>query len=314
MTWVRPSDPGLSDPDPFSLRVTLQLGILLALLCAFFSNLGFFFKHRGCNEAPPVDIRHPLRTAKGLWGSKWFAIGMVIGGGGWGLHVAAISLAPLSVVQVVLSGGVVLIAVMADRIFGFEVGPRQWWGLALTAVGLILLGVTMPAPGGAHSTFSLAAMVAFEATLFGLGALLILGRRAGAPAEHHGVMLAAASGILFGVCNVAVKALSGMVGDAGLLGLASPWLLVAAAGSATAFYASARSLQDGEAVGVIAITGTAANISCIAGGIVVFGDPLPGDAVGMVLQALAFVMVIVASALTPAPVRSASARAAAATA
>jgi drug/metabolite transporter (DMT)-like permease len=294
--------------------VTLQLGILLALLCAFFSNLGFFFKHRGCNEAPPVDIRHPLRTAKGRWCSKWFAIGMVVGGGGWGLHVAAISLAPLSVVQVVLSGGVVLIAVMADRIFGFEVGPRQWWGLALTAVGLILLGVTMPAPGGAHSTFSLAAMVAFEATLFGLGALLILGRRAGAPAEHHGVMLAAASGILFGVCNVAVKALSGMVGDAGLLGLASPWLLVAAAGSATAFYASARSLQDGEAVGVIAITGTAANISCIAGGIVVFGDPLPGDAVGMVLQALAFVMVIVASALTPAPVRSASARAAAATA
>lgn len=294
--------------------MTLQLGILLALLCAFFSNLGFFFKHRGCNEAPPVDIRHPLRTAKGLWGSKWFAIGMVVGGGGWGLHVAAISLAPLSVVQVVLSGGVVLIAVMADRIFGFEVGPRQWWGLALTAVGLILLGVTMPAPGGAHSTFSLAAMVAFEATLFGLGALLILGRRAGAPAEHHGVMLAAASGILFGVCNVAVKALSGMVGDAGVLGLVSPWLLVAAAGSATAFYASARSLQDGEAVGVIAITGTAANISCIAGGIVVFGDPLPGDAVGMVLQALAFVMVIVASALTPAPVRSASARAAAATA
>ena len=285
--------------------MTLQLGILLALLCAFVSNLGFFFKHRGCNEAPPVDIRHPLRTAKGLWGSKWFAIGMVVGGGGWGLHVAAISLAPLSVVQVVLSGGVVLIAVMADRIFGFEVGPRQWWGLALTAVGLILLGITMPAPGSAHSTFSLAAMVTFEATLFGLGALLILGRRAGAPAEHHGVMLAAASGILFGVCNVAVKALSGMVGDAGVLGLVSPWLLVAAAGSATAFYASARSLQDGEAVSVIAITGTAANISCIAGGIVVFGDPLPGDAVGMVLQALAFVMVIVASALTPAPVRSA---------
>ena len=294
--------------------MTLQLGILLALLCAFVSNLGFFYKHRGCNEAPPVDIRHPLRTAKGLWGSKWFAIGMVVGAGGWALHVAAISLAPLSVVQVVLSGGVVLIAVMADRLFGFEVGPRQWWGLALTAAGLILLGVTMPAPGSAHSTFSMAAMVAFEATLFGLGALLILGRQAGAPAEHHGVMLAAASGILFGVCNVAVKALSGMVGDVGILGLVSPWLLVAAAGSATAFYASARSLQDGEAVGVIAITGTAANISCIAGGIVVFGDPLPGDAVGIALQALAFVMVIVASALTPAPVRSASARAAGATA
>jgi drug/metabolite transporter (DMT)-like permease len=286
--------------------MTLQLGILLALLCAFASNLGFFFKHRGCCEAPRVDIRHPLRTAKGLWSSKWFAIGMGVGGGGWVLHVAAISLAPLSVVQVVLSGGVVLIAVMADRLFGFEVGPRQWWGLALTALGLILLGVTMPSPGGAHSTFSMAAMVAFEAGLFGLGGLLILGPRAGAPAEHHGVMLAAAAGILFGVCNIAVKALSGMVGDAGVLGLASPWLVVAAAGSAAAFYASARSLQDGGAVEVIAITGTAANISCIAGGIVVFGDPMPGDTVGIVLQAFAFVLVIVASALTPAPVRSAT--------
>src|SRR5215211_7316375 len=161
--------------------MSLQIGILLAFLCAIASNLGFFYKQRGACACAKVDIRHPLRSAKALWTSKWFAIGMLVGGGGWALHVAAISLAPLSVVQVVLSGGVVLIAVMADRLFGFEVGPRQWWGLALTAAGLILLGITMPAPGGAHSTFSLAAMVAFEATLFGLGAALILGRRAGAP-------------------------------------------------------------------------------------------------------------------------------------
>jgi hypothetical protein len=233
---------------------------------------------------------------------------MAVGAGGWMLHVAAISFAPLSVVQVVLSGGVVLIAVMADRIFGYTVGPRQWWGLAFTALGLILLGVTMPAPVDSHSTFSLAAMIGFEAALFGIGGLLILGPRAGAPAEHHGVMLAAASGILFGVCNVAVKALTGIVGSAGVLGLASPWLLVAAIGSAAAFYASARSLQDGAAVEVIAITGTAANVSCIAGGIIVFGDPMPGNTVGIAVQAVAFVLVIIASALTPAP---ASARAAA---
>src|SRR5919108_4937763 len=264
--------------------MTLQIGILLAFLCAVASNLGFFFKHRGACACAKVEVRHPLRSARALWTSKWFAVGMVVGGGGWALHVAAISFAPLSVVQVVLSGGVVLIAVMADRMFGFSVGRRQWWGLALTAVGLILLGVTMPDPEGAHAAFSSPAMIAFEAALLGIGGLLILGPRAGAPAEHHGVMLAAAAGILFGVCNIAVKALSGMVGDAGVMGLVSPWLLVAAAGSAAAFYASARSLQDGGAVEVIAITGTAANISCIAGGIVVFGDPIPGDTVGILLQ------------------------------
>jgi len=284
--------------------MTLHLGILLALLCAVASNLAFFYKHRGACEACAVDIRHPLRTARSLWSSKWFAAGMLIGAGAWVLHVGAISLAPLSVVQAVLSGGVALLAVMAEKIFGLSTTPRQWWGLALTALGLILLGVTLPVSEGASSTFSTPAMIAFEAGLFGVGALLIMGPRLGGPAEHHGVMLAAAAGILFGVCNVGVKALTGLIGEEGLLlGLLSPWALVAVAGSVAAFYASARSLQDGEAVSVIAITGTAANISCIAGGIIVFGDPMPNTAVGIVIQAVAFLLVIVASALTPAPVQ-----------
>src|SRR3712207_2893920 len=177
--------------------MTLHLGILLALLCAFASNLAFFYKHRGACEACTVDIRHPLRTARSLWSSKWFAAGMGIGCAAWLLHVAAIALAPLSVVQAVLSGGVALLAVMAEKLFGLETTPRQWWGLALTALGLVLLGVTLPGADGSHSHFSTPAMIAFEAGLFGVGALLIMGPRLGGPAEHHGIMLAAASGILF---------------------------------------------------------------------------------------------------------------------
>jgi hypothetical protein len=288
--------------------MTLQLGILLALLCAFVSNLGFFYKHRGACEAARVDIRHPLRTAKSLFSSKWFAIGMLVATTAWIFHVAALALAPMSVVQVVLAGGVVMLAVMADRLFGFEVGQRQWWGLALTGAGLVLLAVTFPhTGGGSHSSFSSSAMIAFEAGLFGLGGLLILGPRAGAPDHHHGYMLGAAAGILFGVSDIAIKALTGIVGDAGIMGLVSPWMAVTILASVAAFYSSARGLQDGDAIPVIAVTGTAANISCIAGGIIVFGDPLPGDALGIVLQAIAFVMVVVASALTPAPVRAANA-------
>ena len=147
-------------------------------------------------------------------------------------------------------------------------------------------------------------MIAFEAGLFALGGLLILGPRAGAPAEHHGVMLGAAAGVLFGVSDVAIKAITGLIEDSGLLGgLLSPWTLVAALASIVAFYASAKGLQEGEAVPVIALTGTAANVAGIAGGIIVFGDPLPGSAAGIVLQAFASLLVIVAAALTPGPVR-----------
>jgi drug/metabolite transporter (DMT)-like permease len=287
--------------------MTLDLGILLALACAFVANLGFFYKYKGANSVPKVQVLHPLRSARRLYSSKWFTIGMLIATASWGLHVAALALAPMSVVQVALAAGVVLIAVMAERLFGFEVGRRQWIGLLLTAAGLVLLGVTIPALHGAHSHFSDPAMISFEAGLFGLGGLLLMGPRMGGPVEHHGVMLGAAAGILFGVSDTAIKALTGITGGHGIAGLvASPWLAVAIAASIVAFYASARGLQDGDAVPVIAVTGTAANIAGIAGGIVVFGDPMAGSTVGVVLQGFAFVLVIVASALMPAPIRAAA--------
>ncbi|MBA3406860.1 MAG: hypothetical protein H0U06_02170, partial [Solirubrobacterales bacterium] len=119
--------------------MTLNLGILLALICAGTTQLGFLYKFRGANEAPRVDVRHPLRSGKSLFCSKWFAIGMAIALGAWLFHVAALALAPMSVVQAVLSTGVVMLAVLAERIFGFEVGRRQWAGVAMTAGGLMLL-------------------------------------------------------------------------------------------------------------------------------------------------------------------------------
>ncbi len=295
-----------NDDRPDSPHMTLDLGILLALACAFVANLGFFYKYKGANSVPKVKVLHPLRSARELYSSKWFCLGMLTATASWGLHVAALALAPMSVIQVSLAAGVVFIAVMADRLFGFEVGPRQWIGLVLTAAGLVLLGVTLPAMHGAHSHFSSAAMISFEAGLFGLGGLLIMGPRMGGPVEHHGVMLGAASGILFGVSDTAIKALTGITGAHGFMGLLlSPWLAVAIVASIVAFFASARGLQDGDAVPVIAVTGTAANISGIAGGIIVFGDPMAGSALGVVLQAFAFVLVIVASAMMPAPIRAA---------
>lgn len=284
-----------------------NLGILLALACAVATQLGFLYKHRGANAAPKVDVRHPLRAGRALFGSKWFAIGMAVATGAWLFHVAALAFAPLSVVQAVLSTGVVIMAVMAERIFGFEVGPRQWLGVGMTATGLFLLVITLPASHGAHSSYSLAGMIAFESAMLVIGALLISGPRFGAPDHHHGVMLGAAAGILFGVSDISIKALTGLGGE-GVLGVVlSPWMGVAILGSIVAFYASARGLQEGAAVPVIAATSTAANVSCIAGGIIVFGDPMPGDALGIAVQLIAFAMVVVAALVTRPPLRAATA-------
>jgi drug/metabolite transporter (DMT)-like permease len=285
--------------------MTPFFGILAALACALATNVGFLYKHRGACAAPAVDMRRPLWSAAGLFRSRLFAIGMVIASCAWLFHVAAMSLAPLSLVQSVLAGGMVLLAIMAERVFGLKIGRRQWIGLALTALGLMLLGITLPVAHSAHSRYSIPGMISFEGGLIIAGTLLIMGQRMGASRQHHGFMLGAAAGILFGVSDVAIKAISGLIGHGGLTGLLSPWLLVCLVASVAAFYASAKGLQDGDAVPVIAVTGTAANIAGVDGSIIVFGDPLPGDAFGIVLEAIAFIMVIAASALTPAPVRSA---------
>jgi drug/metabolite transporter (DMT)-like permease len=285
--------------------VSLNLGILLAFACAIATQLGFLYKHKGANEAPTVDIRHPFRTARQLYSCKWFAIGMAVAAGAWIFHVAAMAFAPLSVVQAVLSTGVVILAVMAERIFGFKVGFRQWVGVSMTALGLILLVITLPATTGTHSAYSLAGMIAFEGALLAIGALLIGGKRLGMPDHHHGTMLGAAAGVLFGVSDIAIKALTGAGGIGGIL--ASPWLGVTILASVIAFYASARGMQEGEAVPVIAATSTAANVSAILGGIIVFRDPMPSDTVGICVQAFAFVLVVVAAILTPPPVRAAAA-------
>lgn len=235
---------------------------------------------------------------------------MIIATAAWGFHVAALALAPLSIVQAVLAAGLVLLAVMAETMFGFRVGPRQWWGVVLTASGLLLLVVTLPDLGGAHSTFPIAEMTAFESGLLVVGGLLIAGPRLGGPREHHGIMLGGAAGILFGVSDVAIKAITGLIGSEGALdGLLSPWLVVAVLASVVAFYASARGLQEGLPVPVIAITGTAANVVGFTGGYVVFGDPLPSSGMGIAAQLLAFAMVCIAVVLAPAPVRAAATRA-----
>src|SRR2546421_10446538 len=102
----------------------VQIGVGLALAAALMTNLGLLLKHRGCQRAEAVSIRSPLRTARRLAGSRWFAAGWAVAAIAWLIHVAALSLAPISIVQAVLAGGTVTLAVMGPRLFGHP-GERR---------------------------------------------------------------------------------------------------------------------------------------------------------------------------------------------
>jgi drug/metabolite transporter (DMT)-like permease len=280
------------------------LGLGLALGCALLTNAGFLLRHRGAVAAPPVDGRHPLRSARGLFSSRWWTIGWVVAVAAWTLHVGALSLAQLSVVQAVISGGLVFLAVLAERFFGFHLGRRQWIGLTVTAAGLTVLAVTSSAAGDAGRS-SLAALIALEAAVFAASALLVAGSiKLASVHPREGLVPGVAAGCLFGVSDISLKFLA-HAADSGLTSaLISPWAVAALAASVVAFFSFARSLQIGPALAVIAFTSVAANLIAISGGILVFHDSIGAGAPQIVGRMLAFCLVVAGAALMPAPTRA----------
>ena len=206
--------------------------------------------------------------------------------------------------QAGLSGGLVFLAVFAERYFGFRLGRRQWGGMIITAAGLAVIGVT----GGSHTSglrhYSLAALIAVECGVFVLGAVLIrISMRGSLGPAAQGLLLGVASGVLFGVSDIALKYLTGAL-HGGVQEIVSEWALAALAASVLAFYASARALQLAPGVAVIAFTSVAANLAAILGGILVFRDPIGIGAPSIVGRVIAFGLVIAGAALMPGPVRT----------
>jgi hypothetical protein len=167
----------------------------------------------------------------------------------------------------------------------------------ITAAGLTIVGLTGGGRGAGRS--SLAALIAVESAVFALGAgLVVVSTHRSVQQRREGLLLATAAGALFGVSDVAVKYLTHAHGP--VLGLISPWTLTAVVSFVVSFSASARSLQVGLPIELIAITSVTANLAAILGGIVIFGESIGSGAVGITGRMLAFLLVIVGAAMTPA--------------
>ncbi|HEX5375215.1 MAG TPA: hypothetical protein VFW48_03565 [Solirubrobacterales bacterium] len=276
----------------------MHIGIALAVVAALMTNLAWLLKHRGCHLADPVSIRKPLHSARSLAASPWFVAGWGLAAVAWLVHVAALSMAPLSLVQAVLAGGAVTLAVMSQRLFGHSVERRQWFALLLGGAGLVLLVFTVPGFEGDHSGFTPGAMLGFEGGLALVASGLALGHRSERLADHGNVLLAAIAGTLIALAGVAIKGLTG-VGDVSAAVLA-PWILLVVLAGVGAQYATAAALQRGGAIETVGLIGLVANAAQIVGGVLVFGDPLSTNPLGLGLQASAFAMVCASALLIPA--------------
>jgi hypothetical protein len=274
-----------------------EIGLILALGCAAFSGVALLCKHRGAMAAPDVAMSSPLRSAAALFRSRWWVIGFGLATLGWAMHVVALSMAPLSVVQAVIAGGLALLAVPARRWFGVAVGKRDLLGLGLCAAGLSFLALTA-GHSDPHGTFTGSTMLAFEGGTLAMVGLLLFASTQRRLVSRGWVLLAVAAGSSLGVSDVAIKALAATV-PGSPLAVISPWTALAIIGGVGGFLALARGLQLGEPVAVIVAFSASATLAAITGGILVFGDPLGSDALDVIARCLAFVAVIAAAALLP---------------
>jgi len=268
----------------------LALALLLALGSAGALNWSYLVQHGAVTVLPPLSVRHPVRSLRTLFSNLRWVIGFFTGIAGWVLYVAALALAPLSLVQAVAAGGIGLLALLVWRTTGVALLRREWIGVAAAVVGLALLGISL---AGRHAGSSHGDWIAIAVWLGCSAALATLASRA--PGLAPGAGLGAAAGLMYAAGDIATKA---AVGGGGRLVFVP--VLLACHGLAFIFLQIG--FQHGSALATAGVATLLTNAVPIAGGLALFHERLPGGPLGGV-RALAFAAVVAGAAALAKPER-----------
>jgi hypothetical protein len=262
-------------------------GLGLAAASTLALNWGFFAQHRAASTGmPALSLRRPVSSLRALFTNRGWLVGFLVGIAGWGFYIAALRIAPLALVQAVSAGGVGVLALLVSRIAKSRLLRREWAGVALSMVGLLLLGVSLSghAAGDHHAHWTLVALwIAGSAALAGFFAGP--GRVALAAGAGFGV----AAGLLYAAGDVATKA--AVAGGAAIL-----FTLAILACHGGAFVALQLGFQRGGAIATVGVATIFTNALPIAAGMLVFREQIPAGVRG-VARVAAFAAVVMGAAL-----------------
>ena len=261
-------------------------GLALALGSSAALNWGYLLQHGAAAELPQLTMRHPVRSLRSLFADSTWLIGFCTGIGGWAMYVAALWLAPLSLVQATSAGGIGLLALLVQRRSGERLPSRDWVAVGLAVAGLVLLGVSLAGGSSAGVTPSwlqvggwIAASVALSAFVAGPASRVVAA----------GAGLGIAAGVLYAAGDVGTKAaVHGHM-----------WLLlvpIVLACHGLAFVALQFGFQRGGALATAGVASLLTNALPIVAGIAIFHETIPGGSLG-IIRALAFVSIVAGAAL-----------------
>src|SRR5215472_8664768 len=260
------------------------IGLTVAFVSALITNTAYSLEHDAAAALPPLSPRRPFRSAKMLLRNRRWLLAFGAESVGWLMYVAALRLAPLSLVQAVAASGVAVLAFATARGHPSRLARREQLAVVLAVAGLALLALSLVDTNESDQHPAVIGTVIWLAACAGGAVLLIaIPTRFGRAAS-----LGLAAGLLFADGDISAK----LIGYGGWWLLALVTLIIAyAVGTSVLQWA----YQRGDALTAAGTATMVTNAVPIAAGFVLFGEALPGG-MRAVLQIAAFAC-LVASAV-----------------
>ena len=252
------------------------IGLTVSFAAALVTNTAYSLEHDAAAALPPLSPRRPVRAARLLLGDRRWLIAFAAETAGWLMYVAALRLAPLSLVQAVGASGVAVLAFATARGHPSRLARREQLAVVLAIAGLTLLALSLVDTAESDQHPAVIGVIIWLGACGGGAALLMATPMHIARAASLGL----AAGLLFADGDMSAK----LVGYGGLW-LIALGTLIAAYGIGTSVLQSA--YQRGDALTAAGMATMATNAVPIAAGFVLFGETLP-HGTRAVLQVAAF--------------------------
>lgn len=180
----------------------ILIAVLLAVSAAIFFNLSMYMNKKAVLQLPRVGLKKRGKGVLKAFASNrlmWlFALFGLLGGG---FYFTAVSLAPISVVQPIVSSGIVILAYLAIKNLGEKPRKIDYVAISFNICGVILIGVSLaeglPKETKHHPSMLWILVAAIVITAICLG--LFSGRRTG---DAQGALLGICVGLLYGTGTV----------------------------------------------------------------------------------------------------------------
>jgi drug/metabolite transporter (DMT)-like permease len=272
----------------------MLLYLVLAVLASTLMALGLLMMRSRAAALPMARGGRIIRAVLTWFRDPIWSGGVGVQTLGWVLYVTAVSQAPVSMVAVMMQGGIALFVVFSVLVMGERARTAEWAGIVAIVLGMILLALSL---SGGASQGAMSARVIIGLTV--LLAIVAAAAFASPRFARGGIAQAIGSGLAFGLASVFTKAMTDAF-EASEVGLVirvitDPWVYPMLAANISGMVMLQNSFHQARGIITMPLSSALSNLVPILGGMIAFGERLPTDPIAAAMRVTAFTLAIAAS-------------------